>query len=269
MKQQEMHNSENRYLTPNEAADILNISLSTLKKLIYQDKIKTFKTPGGHHRILKSDLLGGHQNNYSFSQPGQALPRFEDILFESIAAFSSILESRHQFCHGHAAAVAQISCEIARELKFSEILIERIGKAALLHDIGMISVSEGIINKDAALSPRDYQIVKNHPLAGAEMLAEFAIFEDVLPVIRQHHERPDGSGYPYGLENRNICIEAKIIAVAEAFDCMTAVDSYKRPVEFEVALDHIKKAAGSQFDHAVVDAFLGCAKNISTETTGR
>ena len=264
MKRKRIHNdSKNRFLTPNQAADILNISLSTMKKLIYQGKIQTFKTPGGHHRILESDLLPGQPSAHS-GFPGQRpLTReFEEVLSGSIQVFTAIIEKRQKFCRGHAATVARVSCEIAQALNFSEDDTEKVVKASLIHDIGMLTVSETVMNKTTPLTPQDYAALRKHPLMGAEILANFGIFEDIIPVIKQHHERPDGQGYPYGLKGVEICIEAKIIALAESFDCMTASDSYKKPIPPEEALEEIRAASGSQFDHEVVRVFLKRSHNI-------
>lgn len=245
------NNGEDGFLTPNQAATMLNISLSTLKKLIYQGKMKTFKTPGGHHRILKSYLLNSYKGSNSAS-----------CLIQALCAFAAITEKRRKFCRGHAAAVSEISAGIAACLGLSEEEIENVTTASLLHDIGMVAIPEIIINKETSFSMEDHEAVKKHPVLGADMLANFSIFADIAPIIKQHHERPDGLGYPCGLRNNEIRIESKIIALAEGFDCMTAEDSYKKPIEFEEAAECIRRASGSQFDPAIVDAFLKEAKNV-------
>ncbi|MCA9399009.1 MAG: HD domain-containing protein [Candidatus Omnitrophica bacterium] len=255
------YRDEDRFLTLSQAADILNISLSTMKKLVYQDKIKTFKTPGGHHRILKRDLFAGLQ-----PQEEAVSSISKEDLMDYLYAFAGIMESRYRFGHGHALAVSKISKEIAKELGFSETNIEKIIRASLLHDIGLMVISEDIVNAQTLLTRKAYETIKSHPQAGAQILNRFPIFSDIVPIVEQHHERPDGSGYPYGLKGDEICIEARIIGLAEAFDCMTSANSYQKSLKREEAIEYVRQGSGSQFDPAVVNAFLRGAKNIRIET---
>lgn len=251
---------EQAFLTPNQAASVLNISLSTLKKLIYQQKIRTFRTPGGHHRIFRSDLLNAYESSNPIFHEIQPELDTDEMLFKAVYAFSTVVERRNRFCRGHSASVSQISCEIAKNLFLSKEEIHTVAKAALLHDIGMITVPENILNKRKMFSRREFSLIESHPLVGAEILGDFLIFQDIVPIIKQHHERPDGKGYPYGLQSRDIRIEAKIIAVAEAVNCMTAPDSYRKPVVLDKVVEEIQRCAGTQFDAAVVFAFLQWAR---------
>jgi excisionase family DNA binding protein len=253
---------EDSFLTPIQAANILNISLSTLKKLIYQEKIKTFKTPGGHHRILKSDIMRSHKNSESNSAAHAMAAGPRESVLRYVSAFTSIIERRNRYCRGHASRVSAISVEIAGGLGFSRGQIERVADAALLHDIGMLFIPESIINKERPFEDNDYEIVKSHPQMGADMLDGFEIFGAIVPVIRQHHEKPDGSGYPCGLKGSQICPEAKIIAVAESFDCLISLDSYRRPLKVRDALKLVKDGAGTQYDPDVVGVFLEKAGRI-------
>lgn len=255
-------NNENGFLTTMQAAKILNISLSTLKKLIFQGRIQTFKTPGGHHRILVSDLLSMHKSEPSVEQANAS---DNSELFDVICAFTEIIETNYHFGRGHASAVSKISCEIARGLKLSESDIGRVARASLLHDIGMIMIPTHIARKEKPLTEIEYKVVRKHPLMGAEILERFTVFADVINIVKQHHEQPNGSGYPYGLTGSNICIEAKIISVAESFDCMTAEYSYKKAISFEEAANHIQFGAGTQFDSSVVNVFLKRKRNICEE----
>ena len=242
----------NTYLTPSQAAKILSVSLSTLKKFIYSGRIRTLKTPGGHHRILKKDL-------YSLS--GGTGSDTNDILkdrtLNAIArAFINTLEKRQRFSIGHSTSVADLSADIARKLKFSPQQIELVYVSALLHDIGMLSISSSILNKEAPLSDAEYQIVKTHPLLGEDFVISIRQFTDYGRSIRQHHERYDGTGYPDRLSKDEICPEAKIISIAEAYDAMIAENSYREPMSEKEARAEIKKNAGIQFDPEVAKAFL-------------
>lgn len=149
----------------------------------------------------------------------------------------------------HSRRVARSSTEIGRELGFPEERIERLYFAALLHDIGMLRIDRERLFLEPALG-------RDHPALGAEMLQPIRLWQDLVPFVRHHHEWFDGNGYPDRLAGSAIPLEARIIAVAEAFDSMTSEKSYKAPVSAEVARERIRAATGTQFDPAVVRAWL-------------
>lgn len=241
----------NIFVTPRQAADILNVSLCTLKKFIYRGRIKTFKTPGGHHRINKTDLslLIGNQLDSIATSP---YPNAKTTI-EIAKSLINALETGQIFCHGHASAVANISVKIAQKLYLSPEEIDTLYLAALMHDIGMLDIDKNILNKSASLTGEEYDIIKSHPLLGEKIIGSFNQFKDVPVIIRQHHERIDGNGYPYGLKNTEICREAKIIALAEAFNAMTAPNSYRKPLSKKAALIEIRKNSGLQFDSIIAE----------------
>ncbi len=243
-------------LTPREAAAILNVSLSTLKKLIYRGEISTFKTPGGHHRISREELLRSMHNNLSLTADKTANKSLSVIT----NAFVYLLERKLIFCKGHSAKVADISLAIANEMGFSRLKQQRIYLAALMHDIGKFLISESILNKQDGLSPEEYLEIKKHPLLGSDFLNSIEILQDLATIVRQHHERFDGSGYPHGLKADEILPEAKIISLAETFVCMTAENSYHKSYSIPDAICMIQKNAGTQFDPRVVEVFLKLSK---------
>jgi len=250
-------NSSN-FLTPNQAAHFLNVSLSTLKKFIYLGRIKTLKTPGGHHRIRKSDLFKMINGD---SAPGPSSFFKDKTLLGISRGFVNLMEKRQKFCHGHANSVAKISLKIAQRLKFSPQQTDRLHLAALLHDIGMLAIDANILNKETDLNDKEYSIIKTHPLLGEEVASSNKQFERLSIIIRQHHERYDGAGYPDGLKNDGICPEAKIVSLAEAFSCMTAGDSYRKPLSQKEAIEQIKINAARQFDPQMVEIFLKIYKS--------
>lgn len=240
----------NRFLTPAQAAHILNISLSTLKKFIYTGKIKTLKTPGGHHRIRERDLLQRLEGTTAVN------PNIDSTVVYLTQAFLSIVQMRQKFCAGHAARVAEISKEIAVRMKLSSHQIKRLYFAALAHDIGMCAISEAILNKLSPLTDEEYGIIKIHPLLGEKIFLSLEQCKDIAKIIRQHHERWDGGGYPDGLKGAAICLEARIVALAESFACMSAENSYKQRLEDEEARQEIEKNSKTQFDPGVVKYFF-------------
>jgi excisionase family DNA binding protein len=248
------------YLTPSQAAQILNISIATLKKSIYQGKIRTFKTVGGHHRIRRSDL---------FVYPkGYALDEQESFDFPSqnttdiIEGFVKIYENKFRFCVGHASNVAFISEKIGQALGLTPMQRGKLKHAALLHDCGKFFIDEGVVNKLGQLSASEYEIVKTHVELGSQYILSIKPLADLAVIIGQHHERYDGTGYPCRLSGQQILIEARIIAVADAFSVMTAIDSYRPRGSIKETLLELNDKGGTQFDPNIVKLFVDqCARN--------
>ena len=253
-----MENPSGIFLTPNQAARLLNISLSTLKKFIYSGRIRTLKTPGGHHRIRKSDLFRMLSAG-SALVPSGALK--DKTLLGISKGFVYLLEKRQKFCQGHADSVARLSLKIAQRLNFSSAQMLRLQLASLLHDVGKLAINENILNKKDGLSDKEYAIIKTHPLLGEEVANSIKQLRGLSPIIRQHHERCDGQGYPDGLKRDEICSEARIIALSEAFQCMTSKDSYRKPLSRKEAIEEIKTNAVGQFDPKIVEIFLKIYKS--------
>ena len=142
--------------------------------------------------------------------------------------------------------------EIGRYRNFRETL----QIAALLHDVGKIGIQDHILNKNAKLTPEEFEEVKKHSVIGATILHPIKELGDVVREVRHHQECYDGSGYPDGLKGANIPFIARIIAVADAFDAMTSNRPYRRRKEIEPAIQELKRASGTQFDPVIVSAFL-------------
>ena len=147
---------------------------------------------------------------------------------------------------------------IARELGLSPGGVERIRLAGLLHDVGWVAVPEGVVDKSGPLSDEEWEWVRTHPSTGARML-ESTDFADVRDWIRLHHERPDGTGYPEGLRGDEVPLEARIIAVAEAYEAMTSDRPYRPVLSADEAAEELRRGAGGQFDERVVQALLRIA----------
>ena len=241
------------FLTSTQAAKYLNVSLVTLKKFISSRQIKALKTPGGHYRIHKNDLL-----ELTNATPIQETPdTLEDkISLEISKGLVHILEKRQKFCRGHADLVAKTSLNIAQGLNFPLEQQNRLRLASLLHDIGMLNIDSNIPNKKTGLSDKEYSIIKTHPLLGEEIMNSIHQFKGISVIIRQHHERYDGQGYPDGIKKGEIFQEAAVITLAEAFASMTAVDSYKKPLSQDEAIKEIERNSGTQFDPEITEAFL-------------
>ena len=145
---------------------------------------------------------------------------------------------------------------LTKEMGLQEEEREIIRDACLLHDIGKIGISENILRKPAKLSNCEWEIMKSHPVMGEEILKPLPTLKPVLPLIRHHHERWDGKGYPDGLKGEEIPLGARIIAICDAFDAMTSLRPYRKPLSKEKALKEIEKNSGTQFDPKLVEIFL-------------
>ncbi len=129
-------------------------------------------------------------------------------------------------------------------------------KAGELHDIGKLAVHEHILTKEGKLTEEEWEMIRRHPVIGAEALKPVCFNEIIMTSIRYHHERPDGTGYPEKLKQNEISLFAQIIAVADAYDAMTTNRPYRKAMDKRSAVDEIKKNSGSQFNPAVAEAFV-------------
>ena len=165
-------------------------------------------------------------------------------VIKSLAAMMGVWESKNSHSSGHSQKVAQIAEEIARELTISPGLVNKIGLAGLVHDIGNIGIREEILNKPLGLTVAEYQTIKSHCEIGSRLLAQFITDEEILDMVRYHHERYDGSGYPSGLAGEQIPLGARILAVADALDAMTSVRPYRRTMQGAVVVARLASGKG-------------------------
>lgn len=185
-----------------------------------------------------------------------SIQKVEDGYLDTVKALSNAIEANDSYTKGHTEKVAEYSLLIGRQMGLDESSIKQLEYAALLHDIGKIGISDQIINKPGKLSSEEYDIIKLHPEIGYQILREIEFLSASVPVIYQHHERPDGKGYPKGLTNEHICLQAKIIAVADAFDAMVRSRPYRQePLSVEEALQVLEEYTDIQFDGKVVEQF--------------
>jgi len=190
----------------------------------------------------------------------EALQRSYDQLqktfISAINALASTVEMKDQYTAGHQPRVTQLSCAIAEEMGLSKDQIEGIRMAGLIHDIGKIVVPAEILNKPGPLTEVQYEMIKMHPQAGYDILQRIAFPWPVAQIVQQHHEMMDGSGYPQGLAGEGILPEARIMAVANVVEAMTAHRPYRPAYDIEEALAEISHNRGTKYDSAAVDACL-------------
>lgn len=172
-----------------------------------------------------------------------------------LASISRALEQRDQ-TYGHGARVAALAEPVALRLGWEPQRIRTLRFAAPLHDVGKVKVRPQVLGKPGPLTPEERDEIRHHPSAGAQLILPLRRFRDALPYVLFHHERWDGGGYPAGLHRRAIPIEARILAVADAFDAMISPRPYRRALTHEHALSEVESGAGTQFDPDVADLFL-------------
>ncbi len=157
---------------------------------------------------------------------------------------------------GHGARVAAHADAIARCLGWREARLEELQIACVVHDVGKLSVPVEILRKPGRLTEEEFAEVRRHPTAGAQMLETLPQLRAVIPSVLHHHERWDGDGYPHGRRGDEIPLEARILAVADAFDAMTSPRAYRPALTTDDALAEVERCAGSQFDPAIARTFL-------------
>jgi putative nucleotidyltransferase with HDIG domain len=175
---------------------------------------------------------------------------------EALRDLARLLEARDSYTHGHSRRVARHALRIARALHVPAAEAQRIWTAATLHDVGKLYTPREILNKPSRLTDEEFDVVKRHPVDGAAMLIDVEGDPEIVAIVRSHHERLDGRGYPDGLAGDGIPLGARIIAVADTFDALTSTRSYRPTATHKRALDVLRKEAGTQLDAAAVNAFL-------------
>jgi putative two-component system response regulator len=186
----------------------------------------------------------------------QQTQKIHESFLNSIQSLALALEAKDKYTSGHSQRVADIAVAIARELSVAPEEIEKLRFAALIHDIGKIGVKESIINKKEDLTDEEYSYVTTHAVIGQKILAPVVEDSEILEMVRHHHERYDGKGYPDGISGELIPQGARIIAVADVYDAMTSDRPYRRAVDHETAIVELKRQANTQLDPVIVDAFI-------------
>ncbi len=182
--------------------------------------------------------------------------KVERIMLQVVNALAGAIDAKDSYTNGHSARVAEYSRKIAARVGLSEEEQSNIYIMGLLHDVGKIGIPDDIINKPDKLSDEEYAIIKKHPLLGARILENITELPKLPTGARWHHERYDGKGYPDGIAGDKIPMEARIIAVADAYDAMSSKRSYRNVLPQAMVRAEIEKGRGTQFDPVFADALL-------------
>jgi HD-GYP domain-containing protein (c-di-GMP phosphodiesterase class II) len=182
--------------------------------------------------------------------------RLQNQTQQAMIAMADAIDQRDPYTADHSQRVSEMSVRIAEIYGMNERDIERLRIAARLHDIGKIGIGNDVLHKPGKLTEQEWQIMKSHPAIGEQMLTPYRQFRHETALIRSHHERWDGRGYPDGIRGTTIPLGARIIAVADTFDAMTTSRPYRPALSRQIAIDEIRNGALTQFDPQVVASFL-------------
>ncbi len=175
---------------------------------------------------------------------------------ETINALVSSLKAKDEYTKRHCERVAYYSKLIAKELHYDINIQQKVYLGGLLHDIGKIGIHDSILKKSTKLTNNEYDEIKKHPEIGCQIISGISFLEDIIPMIKYHHERIDGKGYPLGLNDNYIPIFARIIAIADSFDAMTSDRNYRAHMTVYEAMAELKKNSGKQFDKDIAKKFI-------------
>ena len=186
----------------------------------------------------------------------------EELLFGAVKALANAIDAMSPWTRGHSEKVAEISVEIGKALGLDEEELEKLRLGALLHDIGKLGIPPEILNKKDKLTPEEYEKIKEHSIWSYRILKPVKAFSEIIPIVLYHHERCDGSGYPEGLKCSQIPFLAKIVAVADVIEAMTAERPYKESYPLEEVLEYLRAESGRLFSPEVVEAAVEKADRI-------
>ena len=191
----------------------------------------------------------------------QTYEKLEKAYLDSIQTLRYTVEAKDPYTRGHSDRVSEFSVLIGEKLNMSEEDLKTLRVGGLFHDIGKIGIPDSILLKESKLTDDEYSQIKNHPSIGAHILCNAEVFKDIIPIVKHHHVRYDGNGYPGKLNGEEIPFMARIAAVADTFDAMTSKRTYRNALDIEVVKSEIERCSGTQFDPQIAKVFLDILNN--------
>jgi putative nucleotidyltransferase with HDIG domain len=240
----------------NGFSNVLGVPLMTKEKLI---GVLLVYDKANHDKLTREDT---HLLTTIASQMGIAIENarlyavLQESTLQTVQALASSLEAKDNYTSGHSARVSRYAVRIAAKLTLSEKDVRTLRYASQLHDIGKIGITERILNKPGKLSDWEVSAIRDHPVIGERIIQSLDFLGDVRDIIRHHHERWDGGGYPDGLVGEDVPRLARIMSVADAYDAMTTARPYRAALSRQTAVAELRASAGNQFDPELVDVFL-------------
>ncbi|MEW6108445.1 MAG: HD domain-containing phosphohydrolase [Nitrospirota bacterium] len=242
-------------------SDFLYIPLRASNKkigmIVITGKEGAFSQADMETAVLLANHLGISLENISlFENLSEKINQIEDLFFNTVKAMSMAIDAKSPWTKGHSERVAKYSMMIARELKFDEESLKLTELSSILHDIGKIGTYDYLLEKPGRFLPEEYEMVKKHPEKGVSILSPIKEMSNIVNIVRHHHERYDGKGYPHGISGDNIPLISRIISVADSYDSMTSDRPYRKTPGREKAVDELLRCSNSQFDGNIVRTFI-------------
>ena len=200
-------------------------------------------------KILGSQIAFVIQNSELFNN-------LEKAYLDTLSALTNAIDAKDSYTRGHSDRVTELSVRLAKEAKLDHAELEKIRLGGVLHDIGKIGIPESILNKPGRLDDQEFEVIKSHPVLGVSILGSVEFLKNVVPVIKHHHERYDGKGYPDKLKGTDIPYLARIVSIADTYDAMTTNRPYRKALTAEESLKEIERCKGTQFDPELADLFI-------------
>jgi diguanylate cyclase (GGDEF)-like protein len=220
------------------------------------------KETGGNRTSVASKMLP------SLTSTATTRTTTEKEVLSIIHTLAATIEARDPYTYGHSRKVSSYAVSLAEAIGLPSEKVAVVSTAALLHDIGKIGIPDEVLNKVDKLEPEAWELIRAHPKLSTTIVGHVVSLVSCLPAILHHHERWDGAGYPSGLKGQEIPIEARVLAIADAFDAMTSSRPYRTKLSYKKVLQEMKRCSGTQFDPKLVDAFLPIALSTAPEESG-
>jgi putative nucleotidyltransferase with HDIG domain len=197
----------------------------------------------------------------------QLLTRLDALSTGTVLAFARAIDANSPWTAGHSERVTRVATIVGQQLQLSAMDLDTLERGGLLHDIGKIAVPPAVLDKAGRLTDEEWAVMRRHPVVGCEILAPIPAFADALPIVRSHHERMDGTGYPDRLYGNDIPFLARVLAVADVYDALTSDRPYRAGMTIDEACAIIQRGSGNHFDPDIVHAFMDAVHAGAIEST--
>jgi HD-GYP domain-containing protein (c-di-GMP phosphodiesterase class II) len=204
---------------------------------------------------LASQAVAAVEQAQLFARVRSDANDLENSYDTTLKVLMAALDAKDNDTEGHCERVAKLTVQLAKFMNVPASSLVDIERGALLHDVGKIGVPDAVLKQPTKLSPMEWEAMRKHPLLAGVMVSKVGFLEKALPILLYHHERYDGGGYPFGLAEGNIPLEARIFSIVDAYDAMTSDRPYRQAMSHDDAMKEVRANCGTQFDPAVVDAF--------------